>query len=98
MTVLSLIGIYHEHMAHSAALSGVNDVLSQKWKNLWKWFIGSCAALISFPILMFMMGGAAIIAVIVLVAAFIGLVVTSIAKLVYLYRTAKVFREYPVAK
>ena len=30
-----------------------------------------------------------------IIAAAIGLVVVSIMKLVYLYRTAKIFREYP---
>ena len=33
---------------------------------------------------------------IALIAAAIGTVVVSILKLVYLYRTAKIFREYPV--
>lgn len=90
--IMELIGEYHEYCAHSAILADLDAELSEKWTLLWKWFIGlylamfGCIILIMVPLL-----GA-----LCLLAAVIGLLVVSILKLVYLYRTAKLFREYSV--
>lgn len=90
--VVSFVGEYNEYMAHAAVLTGVDNELAEKWEKLWKWYIGlfcvmfgSIVVIVIFPLL-----GA-----IAVMAAAIGVLVVNIAKLVYLYRTAKLFRAFP---
>ena len=79
-------------MAHSAVLSGVDNELSQKWEVLWKWYIallqGTFGCLFVALIL-------PILGAIAALGCSVGSIVVGILKLVYLYRTAKEFREYP---
>ena len=70
---------------------GADNDLSEKWLKLWKWFIRCMLGMIGSVILLLI---APFPGSILLLAASIGLAVVSIAKLVYLYRTAKVFRGY----
>ena len=90
-TVLNLVATYQEYTAHSAVLVGVDDVLSEKWGALWRWYIRCYLGMIGCVVLMIF---APVLAAILLIAVVIALVVMSIIKVVYLYRTAKVFREY----
>ncbi len=90
--VISLLGEYHEFSAHSIVLVRVNPDLSDKWKMLWKWLLGCQLATL----------GCAFVAVIspqlgmaVLFLTAIATVVVYVMKLIYLYRTAKIFRTYP---
>ncbi len=89
--VVSLVGEYNEYMAHSAVLSGVDHVMSEKWNTLWAWFVagnvGMCVSIVLILIL-------PVFALLVAIAALICGLVVGILKLVYLYRTAKLFREY----
>lgn len=91
--VVSFVGEYNEYMAHSIVLSGVDNELSEKWEKLWKWYIGMFGAMIGSILVMLIIP---ILGALVILAAAIGTIVVSILKLVYLYRTAKIFREYPV--
>lgn len=91
--IVSFVGEYNEFTAHSIVLTGVDNELSEKWSSLWKWYIGTyCAMLGSLLVIVI----SPILGLLVTLAAAIGLVVVSILKLVYLYRTAKLFRDYPV--
>ena len=90
--VVALYGEYREFLAHSAVLSGVDNDLSAKWESLWKWYIGTYIALFGSLILLLLVP---ILGLLVILAAVIALLVVGILKLVYLYRTAKLFREYP---
>ncbi|MBQ8390684.1 MAG: hypothetical protein IJX52_06875 [Oscillibacter sp.] len=89
LAIAALAGVYREYLGHSEMLEGVDGELAEKWRKLWKWYIisfavtigGIFAALISPVLAIFVVLGGAIAAVVV-----------SILKLVYLYRTAKVFR------
>ena len=92
--VVSFVGEYNEYMAHSIVLSGVDNELAEKWEKLWKWYIGMFGAMIGSILVMLIIP---ILGALVMIAAAIGTIVVSIMKLVYLYRTAKIFREYPVA-
>lgn len=90
---VSVFGEYNEYMAHSDVLADVDRELSEKWSVLWKWYVGTSLALLCSLLLVFIspvLGGLAMI------ASGIGVIVVGIMKLVYLYRTAKVFREYKV--
>ena len=91
--VVAMVGEYNEYMAHSAVLSGVDNELSEKWEVLWKWYIGLFLGMIGCILLMLI---APVLGAIVILGCAIGTVVVGILKLVYLYRTAKIFREYPV--
>ena len=91
--VLDFVGEYNEYKAHSIVLTGVDNELSEKWEKLWKWYIGMFGAMIGSILVMLIIP---ILGVLVILAAAIGTIVVSIMKLVYLYRTAKIFREYPV--
>ena len=87
------IGQYNEMTAHSVVLTGVDNELSEKWSKLWKWYIGLIGAAIGGVLLAFIspfLGG------LVTLAAGIGMPIVGIVKLVYLYATAKRFREYKI--
>lgn len=85
--IVSLVGEYNEYSAHAEVAGDVFD----KWTNLWKWFIGMTLGLLGSIVLMLIIP---ILGLIVALVTAIGTVVVSILKLVYLYRTAKTFREY----
>lgn len=91
--IVALVGEYNEYMGHSAVLTGVDNELSEKWEVLWKWYIGLFLGMFGCILLMLIIP---ILGAIALIGAAIGLVVVGILKLVYLYRTAKLFREYSV--
>ena len=91
--IVALVGEYNEYMGHSAVLSGVDNELSEKWEVLWKWYIGLFLGIFGSILVMLIIPVFGAIAVI---GCTIGTVVVGILKLVYLYRTAKIFREYPV--
>ena len=91
--IVAIVGEYNEYMAHSAVLSGVDNELSEKWEVLWKWYIGLFLGMLGCIIVMLIIP---ILGAIAIFGCAIGTVVVSILKLVYLYRTAKIFREYPV--
>ena len=91
--IVGIVGEYNEYMGHSAVLSGVDNELSEKWEVLWKWYIGLFLGIFGSILLMLIIP---VLGAIAVIGATIGTVVVSILKLVYLYRTAKIFREYPV--
>lgn len=91
--IVALVGEYNEYMAHSAVLSGVDNELSEKWEVLWKWYIGLFLGMLGCILLMLI---APVLGAIAILGCAIGTVVVGILKLVYLYRTVKIFREYPV--
>lgn len=89
--IIGLVGDYQEFMAHSSVLYGIDRVLSDKWEKLWRWYIGCFAAMIGSVIVIFLIP---VLGILVVAAAAIALLVIEILKLVHLYRTAKVFREF----
>ena len=89
--IVALVGEFNEFLAHSIVLTGVDNELSEKWTTLWKWYIGLMLGMFGCILIMLILP---LLGVIALLGAAIGLLVTSVLKLVYLYRTAKIFREY----
>ena len=89
--VVGIIGMYATYLeikTHAYITATVDPMLSASWTKLWKWIlictIGTiCSA---FLILIPFLGA------LLLIGFAIGLVVVSIIKLVYLYRTAKLFQ------
>jgi len=90
--VVALVGEYHEYMGHAEILRDADIAMSEKWEKLWKWYIGSFGAVLGGLILVMIIP---ILGLLVMLAGLIGILVIGIMKLVYLYRTAKLFREYP---
>ena len=91
--VVAMVGQYNEYMGHSTVLFGVDNELSEKWEVLWKWYIGLFLGMFGCIIAMLIIP---VLGAIAMLGCAIGTVVVGILKLVYLYRTAKIFREYPV--
>lgn len=91
--IANYVGIYQEFMAHSESLEGVDVILSDQWKTLWKWNLRTLYALLAGFVLLYIMP-LRIIALILLIAATVMALVVSILKLIYLYRTAARFRDY----
>ena len=89
--IVALVGEYNEYMGYSAVLSGVDDELSEKWAALWKWYIGMFLGMFGCILIMLIFP---LLGALALLAAAIGLIVVGIKKLVYLYRTAKLFRGF----
>ena len=90
--VVSLAGEYIQFTAHAIVTAPLDRELSEKWTNLWKWYIGSFAALLGSLILLLLIS---ILGLLTMLASAIALMVIAIIKYIYLYRTAKLFREYP---
>lgn len=89
--IFLMVGEYHEYMGHSELLEGVDWELSDKWRKLWKWYIGCFIALLSSIVVITF---SPFLGLLVTLAAIIGLLVVLIRKLVYLYRTAMIFRNW----
>lgn len=89
--IVSTVGEYNEYMAHSVVLTGCDDVLSAKWQSLWKWYIGMILGMFGSIVIMLLIP---ILGALLLLGGAIGICAVSITKLVYLYKTAKTFREY----
>lgn len=92
--VVGFVGDYQEFTAHGNVLWDVDNELSDKWGMLWKWYIGCYGAVFGCIILMIIIP---VIAVVVMIAAAIAFLVIHIVRLVYLYQTAKIFRELKAA-
>ena len=88
---VGLWAIYQEYYAHADVLEGLDDALPGKWRRLWRWEAGSMLALFGCLLLVLL---SAILALLILLAASIGLIVAAVLRLVYLYRTAKLFRQH----
>ena len=90
--VVALFGEYKEFSAHANVLRDVDRDQSEKWLMLWKWNIGLYAGMLGCMLVLFIIP---LLGALAILAAAIGMVVVGIVKLVYLYSTAKRFREYP---
>lgn len=90
LAIVSFVGTYNEMTAHSIILTGIDTELSESWSKLWKWYIGTYCAILGSTILIVI---AQLLGVLVLLAAAITLIVVDILRIVYLYKTARIFKE-----
>ena len=86
--LVGLYGTYLEFKTHAYVTATVDPMLSANWMKLWKWMMICMIVSICSVFLLLI----PIIGILIMVAGLIGLVVCSIIKLVYLYRTAKLFQ------
>lgn len=89
--VAALVGEYTECTSHAEVLEPVDIALSQRWRRLWKWYIGAYLALFAGIFVTLL---SAWLGLLVMTASTVGSLVVAILKLVYLWRTARTFREY----
>ena len=89
--IIMLIGEYNEYKGHANILVGIDDVLSEKWNNLWKWYIGVIVTVVFGIFFMFI---SIVLGALVVIAGVIGVIVVGITKLMYIYRMAEKFEEY----
>ena len=91
MLVVSLVREYNEYTANAVVLADVDRVLSDRWTVLWKWAVACFAATLGGTLGVLIVP---VLGLLVVMAGGIGTIVVSILKLIYLYRSAKTFREY----
>ena len=91
LLVIALIGQYFEFNAHATTLYQyrVDYEPAEKWKILWKWNIGCMIALICSILVVLILP---ILGLLALFVVAIATIVVGIMKLVYLYKTAMIFR------
>ena len=89
--VPSYIAEYQEYIGYVQVTDELDEDLSRKWSVLWYWSLGGLIAMgagLVLTIFGLMLGALAVLASSVLT------IVVAVIKIVYLYRSAKMFREY----
>lgn len=89
--VLELVSVYQECNAHADVLEGLDDRLAGKWRLLWRWKIGLLLGIFGSVLLMLL---SVLLSLLVMLAIAVGAIVVAVLQLVYLYRTAKLFRQH----
>ena len=89
--VLGLIATYNEFMGHASVMSEIDNTMSKKWRALWTWYVRILLCFVGSIILMLIIP---LVGLVALLGATIGVVVVSIVKMVYLYRSAKICQGY----
>ena len=89
--VAALVGEYTECTSHAEVLEPVDMALSQRWRRLMKWYVGLfLGTFAGILVALFSQW----LGLLVITASTVGSLVVAILKLVYLWRTARTFREY----
>jgi len=88
--ICALVCEYEEYCGHQAVLEDIDPEQSQKWDVLWKWFIGVYGITLLSIFIVFV---SAEIASVVAGGCAICLIIISITKIVYLYRTSKILKN-----
>ena len=93
ITLLSFYATYLEIMAHSSVLIGIDDRLSQDWADIWKFLLGANLGLIGGTVFMLV---SIILGTIIVFLSVVFMIIMSVYRIIYLYHTAVVFRDYNV--
>lgn len=99
MLIVQLRGNYDECTGYEVVLRGTDNGLAEKWALQWKLEIAFVLGTIIVPVMLgvgLIFGGRVltVIAGIVTFLAAVGVLVLGILRLVYMYRTAEIFRSY----
>ncbi len=88
--VFDLLATCYEFTAHSRVLVGVSATMSESWRKLWRWFIYAYVAMffVVFLVLAF-----ASLAALLALASTVVILVVSVLRYVYLWRTLRCFRS-----
>lgn len=92
--VLEAAVVFYECKGSMTVLIGVDDSLAGKWQKLWKRYWIVAAVMLAGTLVALMQSVfTAVIGLLAVLAALIGMIVVGIQRLIYLYKTAKLFRE-----
>lgn len=89
LLIPSIIGMYHEFTTYADILHGIDNELSEKWRKLWKIYIICAAVTFGSLVLLFI----PLLAALTVLGSVIGMLVAMVLEWIYLYKTAKVFRD-----
>lgn len=89
--ILGLVAKYYEFHSHAAVLRDFDLEFSQKWLTLWKWYCVVIVGMIASALVVLI---SFLLAAILILAFTFGTIVIAIVQLVYLYKMAKLFRQY----
>ncbi|MBQ8585969.1 MAG: DUF3795 domain-containing protein [Butyricicoccus sp.] len=93
ISILGLYANYKQYHAHAAMLAGLDDELSAKWLDLWKWTVYALFAIGGGLLVGAIVGfGLGLIGLLVLLAGVVGLFIVIVCEYVYTYRMAQAFR------
>ena len=84
--VLGLVAMYHEFMGHASVMIEIDNVLAEKWRKLWKWFLIGIGGMFGSIVVMLIIPIAGLIALLI---SAIAVAVIAIMKMVCLYQSAK---------
>ena len=82
---------FQEHLAHADVVEPLDRDLAEKWRRLWLWRFGLLMTPVFCFVLAFILPG---LATLLTLAAVVGSLIVSVVKIVYLYKTAAVFRDH----
>ena len=92
--VLEAAVVFYECKGSMTVLIGVDDSLAEKWQKLWKrYWVMVAVLLVGSLVAMMQSVFTAVIGLLAILGSGIGLIVVGIQRLIYLYKTAKLFRE-----
>lgn len=92
--VLEAAVVFYECKGSMTVLIGVDDSLAGKWQKLWKrYWVVVAVLLVGSLVAMMQSVFMAVIGLLAMLVAAIGLIVVGTQRLIYLYKTAKLFRE-----
>lgn len=101
VTVISLVSVgfsiageYNEYKGHAAVMESLDMNAAVNWDKLCKWFVVVFAAIPVLLLMMIMIPAMAALFLLVFIADLLAIVVVSIIKLVYIYRTASLMEAY----
>ena len=87
-----LYGMYSEFKAHAEVLTGIGNPMAKKWITLWSYTLTGYLLMLFAGIML--MGYIMLFAVVLSAVAAVMLLVTSIVRFVYLYKTMKALENY----
>lgn len=92
--VLEAAVVFYECKGSMTVLIGVDDSLAEKWQKLWKrYWVMVAVLLVGSLVAMMQSVFTAVIGLLAILGSGIGLIVVGTQRLIYLYKTAKLFRE-----
>lgn len=89
--IVSLVGEYREFNTHADILEKFDSELSEKWRVLWKLTVISILCSLGGIVVCLIVP---VLGLLVVLAGLILVIIVSIKKLIYLYKSAKIFKNY----
>lgn len=89
--VIGMAGEYYEIRGHADVLRDVDNLRSEKWYRLWRWYVGILIGIIIGTVTAIVLP---LLGLLIVLASTIGMLVVTVLKIVYIYKMAKVFLRW----